>query len=93
VQEALTNVRRHADATVVRVRARMDDGRLVMEVRDNGRGFDPGSVGDTAYGLAGMRERAAIIGGEIEIESAPGKGTCVRLGVPIAGGAAVAAGA
>lgn len=93
VQEALTNVRRHADATVVRVRARMDDGRLVLEVRDNGRGFDPGSVGDAAYGLAGMRERAAIIGGEIEIDSAPGKGTRVRLGVPVAGDAAVAAGA
>ena len=90
VHEALTNVRRHADATVVRVRASVDDGRLVLEIRDNGRGFDLGSVGDTAYGLAGMRERAAIIGGEIEIDSAPGKGTCVRLGVPVAGDAAVA---
>lgn len=93
VQEALTNVRRHADATVVRVRATVDEGRLALEIRDNGRGFDPGSVGDTAYGLAGMRERATIIGGELEIDSAPGKGTCVRLGVPVAGAAAVAAGA
>ena len=82
VGEALTNVRRHADATVVRVRGGVDDGRLVLEVRDNGRGFDPGSVGDAAYGLAGMRERAAQIGAELEIESAPRKGTRVRLVVP-----------
>ena len=86
VGEALTNVRRHADATVVRVRGAVDDGRLVLEVRDNGRGFDPGSIGDTAYGLAGMRERAARIGAQIEIESAPRRGTRVRLVVP--GGAA-----
>jgi signal transduction histidine kinase len=81
VQEALTNVRRHADATVVRVRGGIDDGRLVLEVRDNGCGFDPGSVGDDAYGLAGMRERAARIGAELEIESAPRQGTLVRLRV------------
>ncbi len=81
--EALTNVRRHADATMVRVRGSVDDGHLVLEVRDNGRGFDPGSVGVTAYGLAGMRERAAGIGAELEIESAPSKGTRVRLVVPL----------
>lgn len=84
VHEALTNVRRHADATVVRVHGGVDDGRLVLEVRDNGRGFDPGSVDITAYGLAGMRERAAQIGAEIEIESAPRKGTRLRLVVPAA---------
>ena len=83
VQEALTNVRRHADATVVRVRGAVDDGHIVLEVRDNGRGFDPGSVGATAYGLAGMRERASQIGAEIEIESAPRRGTRVRLVVPV----------
>jgi PAS domain S-box-containing protein len=83
VGEALTNVRRHADATVVRVRGAVDDGHVVLEVRDNGRGFDPGSVGDGRFGLAGMRERAAGIGAELEIESAPRKGTRVRLVVPI----------
>lgn len=89
VQEALTNVRRHADATVVRVRGALDNGSLVLEVRDNGCGFDPGSAGRSAYGLHGMRERAAQIGAEIEIESAPRKGTRVRLRVPVQ--AAVAA--
>ncbi|MHB8960475.1 MAG: sensor histidine kinase [Candidatus Limnocylindrales bacterium] len=83
LREALTNVRRHADATVVRVRGGVDDGHLVLEVRDNGRGFDPGSVGGERFGLAGMRERAAQIGAEIEIESAPRKGTRVRLVVPV----------
>jgi signal transduction histidine kinase len=93
MQEALTNVRRHADATVVRARAAAaDGGRLVLEVRDNGCGFEAGAVGDAAYGLAGMRERAALIGGEIQIESAPQEGTCVRMFVPCATEAAVAAG-
>jgi signal transduction histidine kinase len=83
MQEALTNVRRHADATVVRARAAAaEDGRLVLEVRDNGRGFDANAVGSAAYGLAGMRERAAVIGGEILIESSPQRGTVVRLSVP-----------
>ena len=83
VGEALTNVRRHADATVVRVRGALDDGHLVLEVRDNGRGFDQDAVGDGRFGLAGMRERATQIGAELEIESAPAKGTRVRLVVPV----------
>ena len=91
VGEALTNVRRHADATVVRVRGGVDDDRLVLEVRDNGRGFDPGSVGDGRFGLAGMRERATQIGAELEIESAPRKGTRVRLVVPVGAGSRVEA--
>lgn len=81
--EALTNVRRHADATVVRVRGGLDDGELVLEVRDNGCGFEPDTVGAGVYGLAGMRERATQIGAEFEIESAPRQGTCVRLRVPL----------
>jgi signal transduction histidine kinase len=92
-QEALTNVRRHADATVVRVRAGTEDGRLVLVVTDNGRGFDPDGVGDSAYGLASMRERAALIGGELQVESAPSKGTHVRLHVPLGIPAPLPAGA
>lgn len=93
VGEALTNVRRHADATVVRVRGVVDDGRLVLEVRDNGGGFDPASLGMDSFGVAGMRERAAAIGGRLEIESAPRQGTRVSLLVPIALPAAIEAGA
>jgi signal transduction histidine kinase len=83
-QEALTNVRRHADATLVHVRASMEDGRLVVLVGDNGRGFDPAVVGRTAFGLASMRERAALIGGELRIDSRPQDGTRVSLLLPFA---------
>jgi len=86
-QEALTNVRRHADATLVRVRASVEDGRLVVAVGDNGCGFDAGAVGSTAFGLAGMRERAALIGGELRIDSRPQGGTRVSLLVPLVIGA------
>jgi signal transduction histidine kinase len=87
-QEALSNVRRHADATFVRVRAAVEEGRLVVAVGDNGRGFDPEAVGQNAFGLASMRERAALIGGELRIESAPQDGTRVSLLLPLAMAAA-----
>jgi signal transduction histidine kinase len=83
-QEALNNVRRHADATVVRVRAGVESGRLVVVVGDNGRGFNPATVGRTAFGLASMRERAGLIGGELRIDSRPLDGTRVSLFVPLA---------
>jgi signal transduction histidine kinase len=83
--EALSNVVRHADATVVRVRASVEDGRLHLMVRDNGCGFDVGALGDDAFGLASMRERAALIGGELRIDSRPSDGTRVSLLVPLAG--------
>jgi signal transduction histidine kinase len=82
-QEALNNVRRHADATVVRVRASVEAGRLMVVVGDNGRGFNPDTVGRTAFGLASMRERAALIGGELRIDSRPSNGTRVSLLVPL----------
>jgi len=87
-QEALTNVRRHADATVVRLRAGVEADRVVVTVGDNGCGFDPTAVGETAYGLASMCERAAIIGGELRIDSAPHEGTRVSLLVPLSLGVA-----
>jgi signal transduction histidine kinase len=82
VQEALTNVRRHADATVVRVRASMEDGRIVVAVGDNGCGFDPDVVGEAAFGLASMQERAALLGAELRIETRPQDGTRVSLRMP-----------
>ena len=83
VQEALTNVRRHADATVVRVRAGVEAGQLVVVVGDNGCGFDPDTVGRTAFGLESMRERAALIGGQLRIDSRPRDGTRVSLLLPL----------
>lgn len=82
-QEALTNVRRHANATVVRVKVDIKDGQLLVVVSDNGRGFDPDTVGPSAFGLASMRERAALIGGELRVESQPRDGTRVFLLLPV----------
>jgi signal transduction histidine kinase len=86
VQEALSNVRKHAGARLARVALRRIDDRLVVEVADDGAGFDPeasrpGSA--PRFGLAIMRERAASIGGTIGIHSRPGQGSRVRVDVPL----------
>jgi signal transduction histidine kinase len=83
-QEALSNIARHADATLVAVEVQAADGRLRMTVRDNGRGFDPARVGDGHFGLAGMQERAALSHGELTIVSQPLDGTVVGVTVPVA---------
>jgi signal transduction histidine kinase len=81
VQESLTNVVKHADATSVHVRIVGQEGRLVIEVSDDGRGFDP-SARTAGFGLAGMRERVYLAGGELEITPAEA-GTTVRCILPI----------
>jgi signal transduction histidine kinase len=91
-QEALTNVRHHADATIVGVRLEVREGRASLRVADNGCGFDPRGVGGARYGLASMRERAALIGGRLEVRSAPGEGTTVELIAPLDGRGTGAAG-
>ena len=83
-QEALANVRRHADATLVRVSLHAFDGQVALTVRDNGMGFDPSTVSDSGFGLASMRERAAIALGRLAITSRPGDGTTVTLSVAAA---------
>lgn len=82
-QEALTNVTRHANATRVRVALERVNGHIILTVADNGRGFNPAQVESTRYGLAGMRERAEIGGGELEVESAHQQGTTVRLTIAV----------
>lgn len=82
-QEALANTRRHADATVVRIQAAFQDGRIRMSVVDNGRGFDRATVGANSFGLAAMRERAALIDAELDVRSAPGEGTRVQVLAPL----------
>jgi PAS domain S-box-containing protein len=80
LQETLTNIARHAQATQVEVNLGPEDGRLVLHVQDNGRGFDTSaSHRQGSFGLMGIRERAALLGGEVKIESAPGQGTLVEL--------------
>jgi signal transduction histidine kinase len=82
-QEALNNIVRHADATVVRVRACVVDSQLELVVGDNGIGFEPSEVRKGCFGLASMRERALIIGGELTIDSRPQDGTRVSVSVPL----------
>jgi signal transduction histidine kinase len=85
IQEALSNVQRHAVATVVSVQLTYEQDKLVVAVADNGRGF---STSDAAarpghFGLQGMRERASSLGAELNLTSAPGKGTIIEFAVPI----------
>lgn len=87
IQEALSNVRKHARATDVTVRLRARNGSLHVTVRDNGRGFDPGSYdrGEwPQFGLQTMRERSEAVGGRFRLRSTPGKGTAVGVTVPLA---------
>jgi PAS domain S-box-containing protein len=81
IQEALTNTRRHSSAKSISVGLRMDGDDLLAEVSDDGIGFGPESL--PGVGLRSMRERVAILGGELEIESEKERGTSVRLRVPL----------
>jgi NarL family two-component system sensor histidine kinase YdfH len=83
VQESLTNTARHARASHVLVRLEEGDGRLQVVVQDDGVGFDPAQALEQpgCFGLAGMNERAAQLGGQLEIESGSGRGTRVVLSV------------
>jgi signal transduction histidine kinase len=82
VQEALTNVLKHANASRVEVSAREGDGAIRILVHDDGDGFDPASSTD-GRGLRGMRERIELLGGEIEVTSAPDDGTKITARVPL----------
>lgn len=84
-QEALQNVRKHAAAAQVVVRTELSDDDWVLEVRDDGRGFDVGAVaarGRRNFGLQFMRERAELIGSRFDVRSRPDGGTVVRLAIP-----------
>jgi signal transduction histidine kinase len=81
-REALANVQRHAGATAAQVRVEAQRGHVLVEIRDNGHGFDPAGGHPGHFGLEFMRSRAVEIGGRLTIWSAPGSGTTVRVRVP-----------
>jgi PAS domain S-box-containing protein len=83
LQEALTNVARHAGAGSVSVRLVRDEATVELRVQDDGIGFEPGDGG--RLGLRGMRERAALLGGSVEVESHPGAGTAITARFPVRG--------
>jgi PAS domain S-box-containing protein len=86
VQEALTNVTRHADAHQVFITLEQRGDDCLLEVRDDGRGFDPMTIRKKSFGLAGMKERVLMLGGALDVASSPGHGTCVKVRVPVRSG-------
>jgi len=85
IQEALQNARKHAQPTSIRVRMAREGGGWVVEVRDDGKGFDAGhppTNGRRSFGLQFMRERAELIGARFEVRSSPNLGTAVRMTIP-----------
>lgn len=82
-REAVSNSARHGAARKVTVRAARGDGVMVLAIGDDGRGFDPAQTPSGGHGLGNMRARAAALGGSLQVESAPGKGTRVLLTLPL----------
>ena len=88
VQEALTNIGKHAEARRVSLTACIEDGRVSFRIQDDGRGFDPNLVFGNRHtlGLLAMEERVRILGGSLEIFSRPGQGTRISFSIPREGG-------
>lgn len=83
VQECLTNIARHAQATEVDVKLHSDNGRVVLEVGDNGRGMSElPAPEDKRFGIMGMQERVTLLGGEFNVQSGVGQGTRISVAIP-----------
>ncbi len=88
VQEAVTNIAKHAEAETVLIQCTAAEGQVTIEIEDDGKGFEPQTLtpsreAGTGLGLTGMRERVELLGGTVEIESAPEQGTRIVLSVPL----------
>jgi signal transduction histidine kinase len=81
-QEGLTNVQRHAKASQAWLALRADNGHVFLTVADDGRNF-PAAIDESAFGLRGLRERAAELGGQLLLEDRPGGGAQIRLELPL----------
>jgi signal transduction histidine kinase len=83
LQETLTNIAKHAEATQVEVALERSADAVVLTVRDNGKGFESGAPRKPgSYGLLGLKERAYLLGGKVHVETAPGQGTYVEMSLP-----------
>jgi signal transduction histidine kinase/ligand-binding sensor domain-containing protein len=83
VKEALHNIVKHASASTVEIKAEVSEGKMRLQIRDNGKGFVPGSGKGEGNGLLNMRKRMADIGGEMQLESVPGSGTSISATLPL----------
>lgn len=83
LQEALTNVLRHAQAQTVEVSLEIEHGMLLLRISDDGRGFDVRARRAQSFGLVGMRERVLMLGGSLQVDSAPGEGTSLVVRVAL----------
>jgi signal transduction histidine kinase len=82
MQEGLTNIQKHAQANLVSIRGQSTSEGIILEIQDNGRGFNPNLV-NTGYGLLGMKERVDSLGGRFKINSAINRGTCIEVKIPL----------
>jgi two-component system NarL family sensor kinase len=82
-QEALTNIAHHARAKEARLRLEISQTQICLRIGDKGQGFEPSQVPEGRYGLIGMNERARLLGGTFCLDSAPGKGTCLEVTIPL----------
>jgi signal transduction histidine kinase len=83
-RESLSNVGRHAQAATCRVTlSRSNDGEAVLEIDDDGRGFDPGAASEKGHGLRNLEERAASLGGELRVRTVAGEGTTISITIPL----------
>jgi len=85
-EEALQNIERHSAARNVSLRLECDEGRLGLDITDDGCGFDQEVVPADRYGIQGMRERAGLLGATLNLKSAPGQGCSFGLRVPLVDG-------
>jgi signal transduction histidine kinase len=82
VQESLTNMAKYSGADAAEILLRNQGNVITVVVRDNGRGFDPTQTQTHCHGLEGMRQRIESVGGQLTVESSPGRGTCIRATLP-----------
>jgi signal transduction histidine kinase len=83
VQEGLTNVVKHASAQGVTVRLQMAADEVLLQIGDDGQGMAPEAEGETGRGLAGIRERILLLGGDVQVDSSLGQGTTLRVRLPV----------